>query len=48
MHRAHVNNGLDSQRDALVKQTMEGIRRIREIPRRQAKALLSDDLLESS
>ncbi|WP_243737133.1 hypothetical protein [Cupriavidus sp. L7L] len=46
-HRAHVDKGLDSPaRDALVKQTMAGIRRILGTRQRQAKALVKDDLLE--
>lgn len=47
IHRAHVDKGLDSPaRDALVKQTMAGIRRTLGTRQRQAKALVKDDLLE--
>lgn len=47
IHREHVDNGLQSPaRDALVKQTMAGIRRTLGTRQRQAKALVKDDLLE--
>ncbi|MDF3835904.1 site-specific integrase [Cupriavidus basilensis] len=47
IHRAHVDKGLDSPaRDALVKQTMAGVRRTLGTRQRQAKALVKDDLLE--
>ncbi|WER45120.1 site-specific integrase [Cupriavidus sp. WKF15] len=47
VHRAHVDRGLDSPaRDALVKQTMAGIRRTLGTRQRQAKAVVKDDLLE--
>lgn len=47
LHRAHVDKGLDSPaRNALVKQTMAGIRRTLGTRQRQAKAIVREDLLE--
>lgn len=47
IHRAHQDRGLKSPtKDALVKQTMEGIRRSFGVAPRRVRALVKDDLVE--
>ena len=47
IHRAHLKAGLPSPAmDALVKQTMQGIRRTRGTAQRRVRALVKDDIIE--
>lgn len=47
IHRAHTDKGLTSPAmDALVKRTLQGVRRQHGVKQRQVRALVKDDLLE--